>query len=135
MSEAAILTAARAVVAAALPDWRDWSDDPAAVRPDKMGAFAVFLSRDSAVPESMGSTREEVALTIGVELFMEYTPAERGRDLAHGRGAAVRDALRLAPEVRAVVDFVTGAALDVDLATGERRIARATVGVSVMATF
>lgn len=135
MSEAAILTAARAVVAAALPGWRDWSDDPAAVRPDKLGAFSVYVTRDGAVPESMGSTREEVALTVAAELFMEYGPGERGRDVASARGAAVRNALRLSPEVRAVVDFVTGASLDVDLASGERRIARATVGVSVTATF
>lgn len=135
MSEAAILAAARAVVASVLPGWRDWSDDPAAVRPDKLGAFAVHVSRDGAVPESMGSTREEVTLTIGTELFLEYGPTERGRDLAHARGALVRDAIRAAPSVRAVVDFVTGAALDVDLSTGERRIARATVGVTVLATF
>lgn len=135
MSEAAILEAARAVVASALPGWRDWSDDPAAVRPDKLGAFLVTVTRDGAVPEAMGSTREEVALTIGAELFMEYGPTERGRDLASARGGTVRDALRLDPGVRAAVDFVTGAALDVDLANGERRLARATVAVSVMATF
>lgn len=135
MSEAAILTAARAVVAAALPGWRDWSDDPAAVRPDRLGAFVVTVSRDGASPEAMGSPREEVQMTIAAELFMDYGPEERGRDVASARGALVRDALRRSPAIRALVDFVTGAALDVDLSTGERRLARATVGVSVLATF
>lgn len=135
MSEAAILTAARAVVATALPGWRDWSDDPSAIRPDKLGAFLVSVTRDGAVPESMGSTREEVSMTVGVELLMEFTPADRGRDVVSARGQLVRDALRLSPEIRGLVDFVTGAALDVDLAAGERRVARAQIAVSVMATF
>jgi len=135
MSEAAILTAARAAVASALPGWRDWSDDPAAVRPDKLGAFLVSVTRDSAVPEAMGSSREEVQLTVAAELFMEYTPDASGRDIASTRGALVRDALRQSPAIRGLVDFVIGAALDVDLAAGERRVARASVGVSVLATF
>lgn len=135
MSEAAILTAARAAVAQALPGWRDWSDDPSAVRPDKLGAFLVAVTRDGAVPEAMGSTREEVQMTIAAELFMEYGPEDRGRDVASARGQVVRDALRLSPAIRGLVDFVTGAALDVDLAQGERRLARANVGVSVLATF
>lgn len=135
MSESAIQAAARAVVSQCLPGWRDWSDDPAAVRPDKLGAFLVSVTRDGAVPEAMGSAREEVSMTVGVELLMEFNPAERGRDVAAARGQLVRDALRLSPEIRGLVDFVTGAALDVDLAAGERRVARAQVAVSVMATF
>lgn len=135
MSEAAILAAARSVVSATLPGWRDWSDDPHAIRPDKLGAFLVSVTRDSAVPEAMGSKREEVSMTVGVELLMEFAPGDRGRDIASARGQLVRDAVRLAPEIQGLVDFMTGSALDVDLAPGERRLARAQIGVSVMATF
>ena len=135
MSESAILTAARAAVAAALPGGKDWSDDPANIRPDKLDAFAVTVTRDGAVPAAMGSTQEEVQLTIGVEVFTEYGPTQNGRALASARGEAVRAALRSDPALAAAIDFITGAAMDVDLAKGERRLARATVEMSVLATF
>lgn len=134
MSEEAILTAARSTVAAALPGWRDWSDDPAAVKPDKLGAFLVVLSRDSAQPESMGSAREEVQLTIRAELFFEFAPATPGRTVATMRGAAVREALRQSVTIRPLVDFILGSTLDVDLGAAERRIARASVSLSVLTT-
>ncbi|AKY02687.1 minor tail protein [Rhodobacter phage RcSaxon] len=135
MSESAILTAARAAVAAALPGGKDWSDDPANIRPDKLDAFAVTVTRDGAVPAAMGSAQEEVQLTIGVEVFTEYGPAQNGRALASVKGEAIRAALRSDPALAAAIDFITGAAMDVDLAKGERRLARATVEMSVLATF
>lgn len=82
----------------------------------------------------MGSSREEVQLTIRAEMFMEYTPAEKGREIATARGAAVREALRQSSTIRPLVDFILGSTLDVDLGTAERRIARAAVSLSVLAT-
>lgn len=135
MSESAILTAARAAVAAALPGGKDWSDDPANIRPDKLDAFAVTVTRDGAVPAAMGSAQEEVQLTIGVEVFSEFSPGQNGRALAFAQAEAIRAALRLHPALAALIDFITGAATDVDLAAGEKRLARATVEMNVQATF
>lgn len=135
MSEAAILTAARAAVSAALPGWRDWSDDPAAIKPDKMGAFAVTVTRNGATRAAMGSTAEEVALTVAADVFLEFGAYENGRQIATARGSEAAEAIKRDPDFRRLVDFVTGAASDVELASGEKRLARASVALSVLATF
>lgn len=134
MSEDLILAAARATLAAALPGCKDWSDDPAAIRPDKLGAFIVTLTRDSATPAAMGSMQEEVQLTVRAEFFMEYEAREPGRELATVKGRAMREALRTSSTIRPLVDFVLGSNLDVELASGDRRLARVLVGLSVLAT-
>jgi len=135
MSETAILTAARAVVAAALPQATDWSDDPANVRPDKLDAFVVTVTRDGAVPAAMQSDLEEVQLTIEVEVFGKYGPTEDGREIIGTKGEAVRAALRADATLAALLDLITGSTFEVDLAQGDTRLARATVGLSVQATF
>ena len=135
MSESAILTAARAVVSAALPLAKDWSDDPANVRPDKLDAFVVSVTRDGATPAAMGSTLEEVQLTIEVEIFGKYSASQDGRALIGGKGETVRTALRSDAALLSLLDFVTGVTFEVDLAQGENRLARATVALNVQATF
>lgn len=135
MSETAILTAARAVVAATLPQAKDWSDDPANVRPDKLDAFVVTVTRDGGVPAAMGSSLEEVQLTIEVEIFGAFKHDQDGRAIIGAKGEAVRSALRASPPLLALLDLINGSTFEVDLASGDTRLARATVGLAVQATF
>jgi hypothetical protein len=135
MSETAILAAARAAVSAALPLAKDWTDDPANVKPDKLDAFVVEVRRDGATFAAMGSTLEEVQLTIQVEVFTKYAPNQDGRALVGVKGEAARAALMSAGPLAALLDVILGATFDVDVAAGETRLARATVGLSVQSTF
>ena len=134
MSESAILTAARAIVAATLPGFRDWSDNPAAIKPDKLGAFHVTVTRNSAAPAAMGSRAEEVNLTVATDIFLEFGAHDDGRRIATERGQAILKAWRAAPDIARLVDFTIGTSLDVELAQAESRLARATVALSVLAT-
>lgn len=134
MSETAILAAARAAAAAALPAAKDWSDDPADPKVDKLDAFVASLTRDGAQPASMGSSLEDVQLTLEVEVFSKYGPTENGRDMITGKGRLVQAALLASPAIKSLVHYMTGETLEVDLAQGETRLARATVQVAVLAT-
>lgn len=135
MSESAILAAARAAVAAALPGAKDWSDDPADPKVGRLDVFVVTLTRDDATPAAMGSDLEECQLTLEVEVFTKYRPADDGRAQATTLGAQVKDALLSDPAIRALVDFQRAIGLEVDLAKGEERLARATVQHEILATF
>lgn len=135
MSETAILAAARAAISTALPQAKDWSDDPANIRPDKLDAFVVTVTRDGAAPASMGSGAEEVQLTIEAEVFGNFRPSEDGREVIGAKGEVVRAALRQNAALLGLLDMITGSTFEVDLAAGDTRLARATVGLSVQATF
>jgi hypothetical protein len=134
MTETAILTAAQAAVAAALPLAKDWTDDPADPKVNKLDAFVVSLTRDGATKASMGSDLEDVDLSLEVEIFSKYGPNDNGRDLATAKGRLVQAALVASPALKSLVHYMTGETLEVDLAQGEQRLSRATVQVSVLAT-
>lgn len=134
MSESAILERAQAVVLAALPNSKDWSDDPSDPRPDKLDAFVVSLTRDSAMPASMGSTLEECQLSLEVEVFTKYGANEDGRNRATIKGRTVQTALMADATIKGLVDYMTGDALEVDLAVGENRMARAMIQIAILAT-
>jgi len=135
MSETALYLAARAAVAIALPSAKDWSNDPADPRPDKLDAYVVTVTRDSAIAESMGSDLEEVDLTIQIEIFGKYAKVDDGRAGMKTKGEAVKQAIATNPAVLALLDTIHGQTLDVDIAAGETRLARATISLSVQATF
>lgn len=135
MSETAICQAARAVVLVALPSAIDWSDDPADVRVDKLDAFVVTLVRDASEPVSMGSSLEDVQLTLEIEVFGAYTTAQNGRVLIGDKALAARTAVRADPSISALCYRVQGAAFDVEIAAGETRLARATATLSLSAEF
>ncbi|WP_170561399.1 hypothetical protein [Ruegeria atlantica] len=135
MSESAILSAARAVAAATFPTAKDWSDDPANIKPESMPAFVVTVTRDGATQEAMGSDLEEVQLTIEVEVFDAYETNQDGREVIGAKGEAVRDALKADAALDALLDRVTGSTFEVDIASGRKRLARATVGLLAEATF
>lgn len=135
MSETAILDAARASVATALPAAKDWSDDPADVRADKLDAYVVTLVRDSSEPVSSGSSFEDVQLTLEVEVFTAYKEGQPGRTMAGDKGNAARAALKSDAALAALCYRIQGAGMDVDIAAGETRFARATVTLSVSAEF
>lgn len=135
MSETAILSAARTVAAATFPTAKDWSDDPANIKPESMPAFVVTVTRDGATQEAMGSDLEEVQLTIEVEVFDKYKASEDGRQVIGAKGEAIRAALRSDAALDALLDRVIGSTYEVDIAAGKERLARATVGLAVEATF
>jgi hypothetical protein len=135
MSETAILSAARAAVAAALPAAIDWSDDPADVRVDKLDAFVVTLVRDSSEIISMGSSLEDVQLTLEVESFGTYAAAQDGQTLIGDKALAARAAIRSDPAFAALCYLIQGGAFDVEIAAGESRMARATATLTLSAEF
>jgi len=134
MSEQLILERAQAVVLAALPGSKDWTDDSADPKPDKLDAFVVSLTRDSAMPASMGSTLEECQLSLEVEVFTKYAATADGRSQATVKGRAVQAAIQADATIKSLVDYMTGDALEVDLAKGEERVARAMIQISILAT-
>lgn len=135
MSEQAILAAARAAMVAAFPAARDWSDDPAAIKPDKLGAFSVTVERNGATPAAMGSPLSEVSLTVGVDLFSEFGAYDAGREVATRDGHLAAAAIMAAPDFVRLTDFVVNSALSVDLAQAEKRLARVSVALTVISTF
>ena len=135
MSESAFQAAAQAAVALAVPNAKDWSHNPADIMPDNLPAFLVTVTRDGAVQDAMGSDLEEVQITIEVEYFAQFDPGEDGRTITTAAGEVIRDALRADATLRALSDLITGATLDVEMAQKRNRMGRATVTLSVEATF
>ena len=135
MSESAIQAAAQAAVAIAVADAKDWSNNPADIMPDNLPAFTVTVTRDGAIPAAMGSDLEEVQITIEVEYFAQFGRGDNGRAITSAAGEAIRAALRSDATLNALSDFTTGANLEVELAQKKNRMGRATVTLSVEATF
>lgn len=133
-TEVGILTRAIAIVTAALPGFADWSDNSADPDESELPCFSVSLVRDGAVPAGMGTTLEEVQLTLEVEIFIKYRPAENGRLMAQENGEVVKSAVRGDPELQAMIDYMGGATNEVDLSKGQTRFARSTVALSLEAT-
>lgn len=135
MSETAILGVARTVMSAALPLAVDWSDDPADPKVDKKDAFVVTVTRDGATAAAMGSPLEEVQLTVQVEIFGHFKPSEDGKAIMGAKAETARAALVNAPALLAMTDVIRSSSFDIELAPGDVRLARATLGLSVQATF
>ncbi len=135
MSESAIQAAAQAAVALAVPGAKDWSQTPADILPDNLPAFTVTVTRDGAIPAAMGADLEEVQLTVEVEYFAAFASSDEGRTQITAAGEAIRAALRSDPALQALSDYTTGATLEVELAQKKSRMGRATVTLSVEATF
>lgn len=134
MSETAIFEAARAAAVAALPGVKDWSDNPSDPMPGKLDAIVVILSRDGAVASAMGSGQEEVQLTLEVEVFGQFGPNDSGRADMRAKAETVLAAILAAAALEALVDHLHCQTLDVDLAKGETRLARAAITFSIEAT-
>lgn len=132
MSETALLAAARSAVVAFLPsDVSDKSDRPEDATPKSLPAFVVDLERLSAERASMGSNTEDVELELSVEVFRQYETAAdpRAEMLAEvtGLGAALRDDV----PINTLVDDILTPTVDVDLARGDKRLARGLVTFSI----
>lgn len=134
MSDTAIASAFRAAIAAALPGYNDWTEDPAPAGRGKLPAFAVILDRDGAVPLSMSSTLEEVTATVQVALFVKSSVGQP--EAIRAAAMAARDIVAAA--IKAAGDFggltFTRPSLGgtgVEIAGGEERIGRADLRYSV----
>ncbi|MEL6587023.1 MAG: hypothetical protein AAFY65_13255 [Pseudomonadota bacterium] len=134
MSESAIFSAARAAVTSELRSAKDWSDNPADPKVNRRPAFLVTLTREGAEPAAMGSPLEEVDLLLTVEVFAAYDHAEAGRNLVRDMADAASATLKASSDLRALTDRMVTTGLEVDLAGGENRIARATLEITLEAT-
>lgn len=134
MSESAIFDAARAAVDAALPAAKDWSDNPADPSVAKRPAFVITLEREGAETAAMGSILEEVELLVTVEVFASFDPSEDGRNIVRDMATLAAASIKSSPALLALTDRMVTTGLEVDLAGGKERIARAALEVSVEAT-
>lgn len=135
MSETAILTAARAAVLAALPNAKDWTDDPSDPRPDKLDAFVVTLTRTGSERTSMGSAIEDVALDLEVEVFTVFSATENGNTKAGDLGRVARAAIIADPTISSLCYLVQGAGFSTEMGQSEVRLARVNATVELSAEF
>ncbi len=135
MSETAILTAARAAVAASLPNAKDWTDDPSDPRPDKLDAFVLTLNRTGSEPASMGSDLEDVTMDLEVEIFTTFTPSEEGTAKASALGRTARAAIMADSVISALCYRVQGGAFTVEIGQSEIRLARVNATTALSAEF
>lgn len=132
MSETALLAAARSAVVAFLPsDVSDKSDRPEDVTPKSLPAFVVDLERLSAERASMGSNTEDVELELSVEVFRQYETAADPRADMLTEVTGLSDSIRADTSITALVDDILSPTVDVDLARGDKRLARGMITFSI----